>query len=241
MESELKDRKKMAREERQSKRNPVFQTVQYFLVPSIIEKTYDGVITDISDSGICLLTTSPLKDRQRIIMLDRSRLSERAAIVRWSQKYDDMFYKIGLEFIEDQTFMNIKDKRRYKRLRIKNLNIGGKTAAAHYTKIVDISLGGLLIETDTKWNIGEEYILHVEYGGKLLSVKGYVVWSILRELQRDHQGNTIPIYHAGMKLTTASNEIKQLLNFIEQRLKRGKENEYSFVSPDGADTWGKHR
>jgi Tfp pilus assembly protein PilZ len=204
----------MAKEERQSKRNPVFQAVQYFLVPSIIEKTYDGVITDISDSGICLLTTSPLKDRQRIIVLDKSHLSERAAIVRWSQKYDDLFYKIGLEFIEDQTFMNIKDKRRYKRLRIRDLNINGKTASAHYTKIVDISLGGLLVETHTKWDIGEEYVLNVEYAGELLTVKGYVVWSILRELQLDYQGNTVPIYHAGMKLTTSLNEIKQLLNLI---------------------------
>jgi len=230
----------MAKEERQSKRDPVFQAVQYFLVPSIIEKTYDGVITDISDSGICLLTTSPLKDRQRIIILDKSHLSERAAIARWSQKYDDMFYKIGLEFIEDQTFMNIKDKRRYRRLRIKDLNINGKTASAHYTRIVDISLGGLLIETDTKWNIGEEYSLHVEYAGKLSTVKGYVVWSILRELRRDDQGNTFPIYHAGMKLTSALNEIKQLLNLIEPRLKQTEENEYSSVSSGSADTCGKH-
>jgi Tfp pilus assembly protein PilZ len=228
----------MAREERRSKRNPMFQAVQYFLVPSIIEKTCDGVITDISDSGICLLTTSPLKERQRIIMLDKSRLLERAAIVRWSQKYDDMFYKIGLEFIEDQTFMNIKDKRRYKRLRIKNLNINGKMASAHYIKIVDISLRGLLIETDTKWNIGEEYILRVEYAGKLLPVKGYVVWSRLKELKHDNKGNTVPIYDAGMKLTSPLKEIRQLLSLIELRLKQGKENRFFSVSPDGADMWG---
>lgn len=229
----------MEREYRKSKRNSVLQPIEYFLAPSIIEKTYDGVVTDISDSGLCLLTTSPLKYRQRIIMLDKSRSFERTAIVRWSQKRDDMFYKVGLEFIEDQAFMNIKDKRRFKRLNIKNLNIKGEMAFAHYIKIVDISLGGLLIETDKKWDIGEEYILQMEYEGKQWPIRGYIVRSTLKEWKQDDQGNTIPIYRAGMKLTSALNEIQDLLTFIRLRLKRGDKNKYLFLSLDEDNTQGK--
>jgi len=216
----------MEREERRSKRNLVIKPVEYFLIPSIITKTSDGLITDISDSGLCLLTTSPLKDRQRIILLDKSCSFEQAAIVRWRQKYDDMFYKIGLEFIEDQTFMNIKDKRRYKRLNIRNLNVNCKMPFAAWIEIVDMSLGGLLIETDRKLNINEEYVLHVECDGKLWPMKGYIVWSTVKELKHDDQGNTTPIYIAGMKLTNASDEINDLLNFIKLRLKRGQMKDY---------------
>jgi Tfp pilus assembly protein PilZ len=223
----------MTKEERRSKRNPVLQPIKYLLAPSIIEKSYDGVVTDISETGACLLTIAPLKDRQRIIMLDESASSEKAAIVRWSQKYDDMFYKIGVEFIEDQAFMNIKDKRRFKRLNIKNLNIKGEMANAHYIKILDISLGGLLIETDKKLNIGEEYILHMEYEGQQWPVRGYIVRSTLKEWKQDDQGNTIPIYSIGMKLTSAVNEIQDLLTCIRLRLKRGDKNKYLFLSLRG--------
>lgn len=220
-----------------SERTFTLQPIEYFLVPSIIEKTYDGVISDISDSGLCLLTTSSLKDRQRIIMIDKSRAFEKAAIVRWSQKYDDMFYKIGLEFIEDEAFMNIKDKRRYKRLDIRNLNIHGKMVFAHYIKILDMSIGGLLIETDKNWNIGEEYILHVEYEGRQWPVKGYIIWSVLKEGKNNE--HSVPIYGVGMKLTSALNEIHELLKFIRLRLKRGDKNDYFSLSLNETDIQGK--
>jgi len=229
----------MEREHRKSNRNLVLQPIKYFLAPSIIEKNYDGVVTDISDSGLSLLTTSPLKDRQRIIILDKSGLFEKAAIVRWSQKYDDLLYKIGLEFIEDQAFMNIKDKRRFKRLNIKNLDIKGEMAFADYIKILDISLRGLLIETDKKWNIGEEYILQIEYDGKQLPLRGYIVRSKLKEWKQDDKGNNIPIYTAGMKLTSSLNEIRELLKLIEQRLRRAEINEHFSSSLDEDDDHGK--
>jgi len=229
----------MTKEERHSKRTPVLQPIKYLLAPSIIEISYDGVVTDISDSGLCLLTTFPLKDRQRIIMLDESASFEKAAMVRWSQKYDDMFYKIGVEFIEDQAFMNIKDKRRFKRLNIKNLNIKGEMANAHYIKILDISLGGLLIETDKKLNIGEEYILQMEYEAKQWLIRGYIVRSTLKKWKQDDQGNTIPIYSIGMKLTSAVNEIQELLNFIRLKLKQKDINEYFSLSLDETDIQGK--
>ena len=58
----------MEREKRRINRKLVMKTIEYFLIPSIVTKTFNGLITDISDSGVCLLTTSQLKDRQRIII-----------------------------------------------------------------------------------------------------------------------------------------------------------------------------
>jgi Tfp pilus assembly protein PilZ len=231
----------MERKERRSNRKLVMEPIEYFLVPSIIGKTFDGLITDISDSGICLLTTSQLKDRQRIIIEDKSCSSEKVAIVRWSEKYDDMFYKIGLEFTEDQSFLNIKDKRRYKRLNIKNLNIRGKMALANYIKIIDMSLDGLSIETDKTLNIGKEYTLHLEYEGKTWSIKGSIAWSTLKQSDRNNKEDTIPIYRAGMKLTVSSNEMREFIKFIELRQKRGEKQEYFSLSLDELNIHGKDR
>ena len=155
-------------------------------------------------------------------MLDKSCSLEKIAIVRWSQEYNDIFYKIGLEFIEDQAFMNIKDKRRYRRLNIKNLKIRSRMGFAHYIKIVDISLGGLLMETDQKWNIGEEYTLHVESEGKRWPIKGYIVRSKLKKRINDDQSNVMPVYSAGMKFTSALNDIQGLLKIcrIENKTRR---------------------
>ena len=60
----------MDREKRKSNRKSIMKPIEYFLVPSIIGKTCDGLIMDISDFGVCLLTTCQLKDRQRIIIKD---------------------------------------------------------------------------------------------------------------------------------------------------------------------------
>ena len=204
----------MAREERGSRRIPVFRPVEYSLAPSIIEKRYEGILTDISDSGACLLTTVHLRERQRIIISDNSCLADQAAIVRWTQKYDDMLNKIGLEFIEEQTFMNIRDKRRYKRLNLEDLRIHGRTSSGTCVRLVDISFGGLLMETCNKWDINTEHTVQVECGGKQWSIKGSVVRSELRGWKNDNQNNSSPIYYTGMRLTGDLNEIQGLFKCI---------------------------
>lgn len=231
----------MDREKRRSNRKLVMKPIEYFLIPSIITKTFDGVIMDISDSGLCLLTTSQLKDRQIIIIEDKSYSSEKVAIVRWSEKYDDMFYKIGLEFTKDQSFLNIKGKRRYKRLNIKNINIRGNMAGVNYIKIIDISLEGLSIETDKTLHIGKEYVLHLEYEGKTWSLKGSIAWSTLKQNERNNKGDTVPIYRAGMKLTISSNEMREFIKFIELRQKRGEKRKYFSLRLDELNIRGKDK
>jgi hypothetical protein len=145
----------MEREGRRSKRKLINKLVEYSLLPSVTTRTFDGLITDISDAGLCLLTNSQLKYGQRIIIQHERYLSEKVAIVRWIQKFDDIFYKIGLEFSEDQAPMQIEDKRIYRRLNAKYLNAHGKTALANHIRIIDMSLDGLSIETHRKLNVGK--------------------------------------------------------------------------------------
>lgn len=59
-------------------------------------ENFGGVITDISDSGMCLLTNNPLCKGQKIIV---NAPTARTAIVRWSEKFDSSYYTVGLEFV----------------------------------------------------------------------------------------------------------------------------------------------
>ncbi len=59
-------------------------------------ENFGGVITDISDSGMCLLTSNPLCKGQKIIV---NMATARTAIVRWSERFDSSYYTVGLEFV----------------------------------------------------------------------------------------------------------------------------------------------
>jgi len=85
---------------RKSYRKFVVKAIEYSLVPSKREETFDGVIATMNESGICLLTSRNLTNGQKIAIKDNDYLSEKTATVRWSEQYNKYFYKVGLRFSE---------------------------------------------------------------------------------------------------------------------------------------------
>ncbi|MCG2722763.1 MAG: PilZ domain-containing protein [Thermodesulfovibrionales bacterium] len=63
---------------------------------------FDCFVTNISQSGICLVTTAALKNGQEIILEDHVLPHTRLATVRWSKEYNGLYYSYGLEFVEQQ-------------------------------------------------------------------------------------------------------------------------------------------
>jgi Tfp pilus assembly protein PilZ len=224
----------VAQENRRNERRLVLKPVGFFLVPSIIGKTVEGLIMDISDSGLCLLTTSQLKVRQRIIIEDKSFSLEKVAVVRWIEKYDEMFYRIGLEYAKDQAFLNIRDKRRCKRLNVEDLNMNSEMAPANYIKITDMSIDGLSIETDKELDVGEEHVLCMQYEGHTLTVKGSVAWSTLKRNRGNNKADTVPVYKAGMRLSIPPDEMRKFIKAVKLKLgqKSGGKEKYTFLGLD---------
>ena len=233
----------MERDVRRRERRIVMKPIEYLLISSITGKTSDGFFIDMSDSGACLLTTAELENHQRIIIRDKSCSSEKVAIVKWSEKYDDMLYKVGLEFTNDQASLKVRGRRRYKRLNIENLNVdgmNGKMALSNYIKIIDMSLDGLSIETDKKLNIGEEYLLHLAYEGRTSSIKGSIAWCTLERIENTNKGEAHHIYKSGMKLTVSPDEMREFIRFISIRLRqKGGEQEYFYLNLDELGLRGK--
>ncbi len=65
------------------------------------DEIFDGMITDMSDSKVCLLTTNPLGKGQKITINNASPFS-RTAIVRWSERIDRLYHRVGLEFLKTE-------------------------------------------------------------------------------------------------------------------------------------------
>ena len=59
---------------------------------------FDCVISNLSQSGLCLLATGALKNGQEITIKNHIFPSPRIATVIWSKEYNGIYYKYGLEF-----------------------------------------------------------------------------------------------------------------------------------------------
>jgi hypothetical protein len=71
-------------------------TIEYFLDLSS-QETFEGVIDNISEAGICLITPIQLEEGQEIIIKTDIFLPSHSAQVCWIKKHEDA-YKVGLKF-----------------------------------------------------------------------------------------------------------------------------------------------
>lgn len=86
-------------EKRRHKREDIVKAMDYTSYQQsnqLIE--FDSFVTNISQSGICLLTTEALKHGQEIKIKDHLVQSLQTATVRWSKEYNGLYYSYGLEF-----------------------------------------------------------------------------------------------------------------------------------------------
>lgn len=110
----------------------------------------------------------------------------------------------------------MQNRRHHKRYEVDVTEINGTMVLAKNVKIINISIGGVCLQTDKRLNIGSQYALRVEGKGKILTVKGSIVWVLISGSSADSDGNIIPIYKTGMKFMDVSTEkMNEIVNFIE--------------------------
>jgi hypothetical protein len=127
----------------------------------------------------------------------------------------------------------MQDRRQHKRYRVDVMEINGKMVLANSVKVLNISVGGVCFQTEKSLNVGCEYTLKMEGKGRVLTVKGFVVWAILSGSLADSGGNIIPIYKAGMKFIDVSDEkINEIANFIEDH-KKDVDKQVDLYKPNG--------
>ncbi|MBM4146829.1 MAG: PilZ domain-containing protein [Nitrospira sp.] len=127
----------------------------------------------------------------------------------------------------------MQNTRRYERYKANLIGINGRIILAKFVKIIDISIGGLSLQTEKRLNIGNEYTLKIDSKEKVFTVKGIVVWSVLNNSIKDSKGNIVPLYTAGIKFTNVSGEkINEITDFM-QTYKRDIDHKVNLFSPSG--------
>lgn len=125
----------------------------------------------------------------------------------------------------------MQERRRYKRFKIEGMGIDGKMLFARNVKILDMSVGGMLVETDKRLNPGSEHILKLRHKDKIIPIKSVVAWCLLGKSERNPKGEVIPIYHAGMEFINVTDETRRrIARFIEDQKKEADKNVDIFQS-----------
>lgn len=118
----------------------------------------------------------------------------------------------------------MNDKRNHKRFIVEGMEINGKMLFATEVFVQNVSISGMSFKADRRLDIGKEYTIRLQDHGQVLAIRGMVVWSSLVGNKAGHDGDSIPVYAAGMKFTDVLNErINEIIRFIESHERRGQD------------------
>jgi c-di-GMP-binding flagellar brake protein YcgR len=104
-------------------------------------------------------------------------------------------------------------QRRFPRFTVEGVH--GKMALSSVVDVVNLSLGGMAVRADRRFNIGSECTLKLPVGERELTVQGVVVWSSLTGVTRRGE-DTVPQYSAGIRFRDMLSErLEDLIDFID--------------------------
>jgi c-di-GMP-binding flagellar brake protein YcgR len=106
-------------------------------------------------------------------------------------------------------------KRRFPRYEVTGL--AGRLVVPIQIRVINISLGGMALETHNYLQFGRAYTLRLGQDERGLSLTGTVAWCALRHTVRNEQGEVLPVYRAGLKFEALSGDrSRELWELIRQ-------------------------
>jgi len=84
-------------------------------------------------------------------------------------------------------------------------------------KILNMSVTGMAVETDTQMRVGRSYSLTLRHADDfVLRLSGTVIWCHLRGVRKTETGQTMSVYHAGFRFEDVLTEkAEELTRFLE--------------------------
>jgi len=89
----------VAHEKRRQGRKNIIRTMEFSFDLLTSDELVDGFIINISESGCCLLSASPLNKGQVIKIHNGNPGEYQTATVRWSERCNNLYSESGLEFL----------------------------------------------------------------------------------------------------------------------------------------------
>ena len=96
--------------------------------------------------------------------------------------------------------MILNDDRKYRRFSASQVKVNLRLSFPHDASFIDMSLGGMKIQTSKNLRIGQLCTFQIEAQPKPVMVKARTVWCALRQSKALPGGQQIPIYWAGLSI-----------------------------------------
>jgi PilZ domain len=126
----------------------------------------------------------------------------------------------------------MRERRSHQRYKIELLGIAGVTLKANNIDIIDISLSGISLHATMRLNVGEEYAIKIQSGGIVLNLKGLVIWSKISKSHNGFNGDSIPVYTAGLEFRdVAKDKRDEIAKFIASHKKSNGEDDEIDLEP----------
>jgi hypothetical protein len=110
-----------------------------------------------------------------------------------------------------------RDQRRHRRYDVDGVR--GSLLFSLDARILNMSLTGMAIETSSLLHMGSSYSLRVAHAGGQLRFKTYVKWCHLERNERTPEGDSHPVYQAGLDFREILDESAlQVLAFLEEHI-----------------------
>ncbi len=116
--------------------------------------------------------------------------------------------------------MSSDPTRRERRLRRRHglEDVRGSLLFSHQCRILNLSAGGLAVESATPLAPGRSYTLKIEHEERTIPLSGTVAWCRLQGTRRNEKSEAVPVYAAGIELgEEASARALEVLPLLEDR------------------------
>ncbi len=124
----------------------------------------------------------------------------------------------------------MSEKRKHHRHFVEGMGIYARTHFNTEVEVLDISPNGGSIRSTKRFNIGGEYIFKFKHDYRVISLKGIIVWEKLTGSNKIAEGETMPVYTAGIKFKDVSTDkAEQLKEFISEKIRELRERRLSGV------------
>ncbi|MEE8277270.1 MAG: PilZ domain-containing protein, partial [Thermoanaerobaculia bacterium] len=110
---------------------------------------------------------------------------------------------------------SLSNRRRYPRYDV--AGVAGSFVVPTAVQVVNLSLGGMALETSRYLDFGRDYRMRINDGRNSFSLTGRVVWCCLGRTVKAKGDDVLPVYRAGFQFQAISEQrLKELWDFIRQ-------------------------
>jgi len=95
-------------------------------------------------------------------------------------------------------------RRRHRRFEVAGL--GGRLVVPMEVRVVNLSLGGMALETNDYLQFGRRYSVNLDNGGQRATLVATVAWCRLRGTKKNPSGEVVPVYRAGLRFQVLAGE-----------------------------------